>query len=125
MHNFGAFVVVDGKYSALIPVKELNQPLTAGSPVHARVSIRREDGKLELSLNEKIPVQMDNDGAFIMEQLQHAGGFLPFHDKSDPDQIKEKFRMSKNAFKRAIGHLMKAGLISISDDGIRKKAGED
>lgn len=121
LHNFGAFVVVDERFSALIPTKELNQPLTVGTPVHARVSIRREDGKLELSLNDKIPVQMDNDGAFILQQLDAAGGFLPYHDKSDPEQIKSQFRMSKNAFKRAIGHLMKEGYLIITDDGIQKK----
>ena len=54
-------------------------------------------------------------------ELEDADGFLPFNDKSSPYDIKSKFHMSKNAFKRAIGHLLKEGLISIEKDGIYKK----
>ena len=56
----------------------------------------------------------------IYRCLEQEGGFLPFHDKSAPEAIKNRFHMSKNAFKRGIGHLMKKGLITITNDGIRK-----
>lgn len=118
--NFGAFVAVDEKYSALIPNKELSGTPEAGIPVHARVSAKHPDGKLELSLRDTIPLQLDNDGAAILKKLETAGGFLPYHDKTDSETIKEVFGLSKNAFKRAIGHLYKAGTISITDSGIKK-----
>lgn len=119
--NFGLFVAVDNQYSALIPKKETFQEHSLGSKVHARVTSVREDGKLNLSLREKSFIQMDKDALMIFEKLQTAGGFLPFHDKTDPEIIKREFGLSKNAFKRAIGHLLKAGKISILNNGIQEK----
>lgn len=117
--NFGVFVAVDDQYSALIPKKEVFEEYRINQPVHARIAQVLEDGRLALSVKKKIPEQMDEDAAFIYEQLQAAGGFLPYHDKSNPEQIKKKFHMSKNSYKRAIGRLMKNGRITIASDGIR------
>ena len=90
-------------------------------PVYARVANVLDDGRLTLSVKKKIPEQMNDDSDFILGCLEDADGFLPFNDKSSPDDIKSKFHMSKNAFKRAIGHLLKEGIISIEKDGIHKK----
>lgn len=115
---FGTFVAVDNLYSALIPNNELFKPLNIGDTVEARVANIRDDGKLTLSLREKSYVQMDSDAVMILELLKEAGGFLPYHDKSSAEAIKNKFQLSKNAFKRAIGKLYKNGSISIEEDGI-------
>jgi len=115
---FGAFVAVDNVYSALIPNNELFIPLKYGDVVEARVSHIREDNKLTLSLRDKSYKQMDTDAQLILNCLKEEGGFLPYHDKSDAKDIKNRFRMSKNAFKRAVGRLYKNGYIIIEDDGI-------
>jgi predicted RNA-binding protein (virulence factor B family) len=116
---FGTFVAVDNLYSALIPNNELFKPLNIGDIVQARVADIRDDGKLTLSLRDKSYLQMDSDSEMILKQLNEAGGFLPYHDKSDAEDIKNKFQLSKNAFKRAIGQLYKNGAILIEKDGIR------
>lgn len=121
LDSYGAFVAVDDKYSALIPHNEMNREIHVGDSVHARIKEVREDGKLTLSLQEKLPVQMGVDAEAIFEKLNAAGGFLPFHDKTSPEIIKREFQMSKNAFKRAIGRLMKEKKIEIGTDGIRAK----
>lgn len=118
--NFGVFVAVDDKYSALIPKKEVFETYRINQPVYARVAQVLEDGRLTLSVKKKIPEQMNEDALFIYDCLEDADGFLPFHDKSEPEAIKNRFHMSKNAFKRAIGNLMKQGKITIASDGIRK-----
>lgn len=115
---FGAFVAVDNRYCALIPLKELYRPLNVGDSIEARVIEVKEDGKLDLSIREKAYVQMDSDAEMIFKKLQAASGFLPYHDKSDSEIIKDQFSLSKNAFKRAIGRLMKEGRITISETGI-------
>lgn len=117
--SFGAFVAVDDRYSALIPHNEMNREFSVGGRVCARIKEIREDGKLTLSLQEKLPVQMGLDAEQILERLTAAGGFLPFHDKTSPEIIKREFNMSKNAYKRAIGRLMKEGKIRIFPEGIR------
>ena len=118
---FGAFVAVDNRYSAMIPNKELHAPLIPGQIVQARVTLVQADGKLDLSLREKTYLQLDIDAEQVFQKLLANNGFLPFHDKSDPEVLKKEFRLSKNAFKRAIGHLMKDGKITIDTDGIRIK----
>ena len=111
--QFGAYVAVDNKYSALVPKKELHRELKA------RVLEVKEDGKLDLSLRQKAYVQMDADSALILDKLKQAGGSLPYQDKSSAEEIKEEFNLSKAAFKRAIGRLYKERVIVIEKDGIR------
>lgn len=118
--NFGVFIAVDDKYSALLPQKEVFENYRINQPIHARVAQIMEDGRLTLSVKKKIPEQMNEDAAFIYRCLEQENGFLPFHDKSSPEAIKNRFHMSKNAFKRGIGHLLKEGKITIASDGIRK-----
>ncbi len=119
--SFGVFVAVEDKYSALIPHNEMNRDIQVGETVRARIKEIREDGKLTLSLREKTPVQMGMDAETVLKKLKDAGGTLPFHDKTSPEIIKREFCMSKNAFKRAIGRLMKENQIEIRTDGIRLK----
>lgn len=121
-NNFGVFVAVDDTYSALIPKKDVAGTLRVGSRVEARVTAVKEDGKLDLSLREKIPEQMDQDAEAIWKAIQAYGGKLPFTDKADPERIRQEFGMSKAAFKRAVGRLLKQGKVEILDSGIREKA---
>lgn len=118
---FGAFVAVDNKYSAMIPNKELFTPVIPGTTIEARVTKVLPDGKLNLSVREKSYMSLDSDADQIFEKLQAAKGFLPYHDKSSPEELKKVFNLSKNSFKRAIGRLMKEGKITIEDNGIRMK----
>jgi hypothetical protein len=118
--QFGTFIAVDNCYSALVPRQAQASPIPLGSTVHARVTDVRPDGKLTLTLQEKAYIQMDKDSALIYEKLTEAGGFLPYHDKTDPEVIRRIFGLSKNAYKRAIGRLMKEKKILIGKDGITK-----
>ena len=116
--NFGVFVAVDNLYSALIPKREAFGKLRVGDRVKARVVKVKEDGKLDLSVREKAFLQMDVDADLIMKRMEEYGGSLPFTDKADPDLIKKEFDLSKIAFKRAIGRLLKEGKIEIGEKSI-------
>ena len=118
--NFGAFVAIDDKYSALIPKKELYGDIQIGDIVGARVISVRDDGKLTLSIREKTLEQMDIDAKKILEEIDAYNGVLPFTDKASPDIIRDKISMSKNEFKRAVGRLLKEGKIEVFERGIRK-----
>ena len=120
-HNFGAFVAVDDKYSALIPKKELYGELHVLQQISARVTGVKEDGKLDLGIRQKAHLQMSEDADKVLALLREKKGFLPLHDKSSPEQIRETVGMSKNEFKRAIGRLYKEHLITLESDGIRLK----
>lgn len=119
--NFGAFVAVDRKYSALIPAREFSGEVKPGDIINARVTRVKEDGKLDLSIRKKAYLQMEDDGKVLLDMLKQRGGSLPFSDKASPEIIKQECGMSKNAFKRAVGHLMKEGLVEIGSDTIKLK----
>ncbi len=116
--NFGAFVAVDNKYSGLIPAREYEGEVRAGDFIRARVSSVKEDGKLDISVRKKAYLQLEDDGQVILQYLDKNNGRIPFNDKADPELIRDTFHMSKAAFKRAAGHLLKAGKIKITEDSI-------
>ncbi len=119
--NFGAFVAVDDKYSALIPKQELSANLKVGDKVKGRVIEVTEDGRLTLSIREKAYIQMAVDAQKVLDVIDSFDGVLPFNDKANPEVIKREMGMSKNEFKRAVGRLLKEGLIEIKENCIRLK----
>lgn len=118
--NFGMFVAVDDKYSARVPRHEDHSYLKIGDVIEAKVVDVKGDGKLDLTLREKAYIQMDSDADKIMEIIDSYAGVLPFSEKASPEVIKRETGLSKNAFKRAIGHLYKERKIDLADGKIRK-----
>jgi predicted RNA-binding protein (virulence factor B family) len=118
--NFGAFVAIDDRYSALIPTKQLfGNPPKVGDIIKARVTAIKADGKIDLAIREKAYLQMDSDAERLLDLIKKAGGALEIGDKSDPEQIRAVTGMSKNEFKRAAGRLYKEKKVKIGSDGIR------
>lgn len=118
--NFGTFVAVDDKYSAMIPAHEDTGMLRIGDVIEAKVLGVKPDGKLDITLREKAYLQMDADAEKVMGVIEEFAGVLPFTDKSSPEVIKRETGLSKNAFKRAVGHLYKERRIEITEKSIRK-----
>jgi len=118
--NYGMFVAVDNIFSAIIPKNEEYGNLRIGDQIRARVTKVRDDGKLNLSVREKAHVQMYSDMDIILDLLDRFSGVLPFTEKASPEVIKRETGMSKNEFKRAVGHLYKERKIEITDGKIRK-----
>lgn len=119
--NFGAFVAVDDRYSALVPKKEYYGNARIGDRVSARVTAVKEDGKLDLSLRAKAYLQIEKDAEKVLSVIDSFDGALPFTDKASPEVIRREMQMSKNEFKRAVGHLLKEGRIEITERAIRVK----
>ncbi|TGE31598.1 S1-like domain-containing RNA-binding protein [Desulfosporosinus sp. Sb-LF] len=118
--EMGAFVAVDNKYMGLIPNNEYFTDLKEGDQVEARVIRVREDGKLDLSPRELSHLQRDNDTVKILEGIKNYGGFLALNDKSSPIEIESRLHMSKAAFKRAVGKLLKENKVEQTEGGLRE-----
>ncbi|MCM3746473.1 S1-like domain-containing RNA-binding protein [Paenibacillus pasadenensis] len=115
--QMGSFVVLDGGVVGfgaygLIPSTERPEPLRLGQRVKARVTYIREDGRANLSMNLRKEVGRVEDAdrilAFIKER---PGQAMPYSDETPADIIKNKFGISKSAFKRAVGKLMREGIV--------------
>lgn len=116
--DMGAFVAIDDKYSGLIHNNELYNKVYVGDVVSGRITNIREDGKADLSLRNEAYKQMDEDSDMVYAIIKSYKGSLPFTDKADKDLIMKEFGLSKNAFKRAVGRLLKEGRIAINENSI-------
>lgn len=119
--EMGAFVAVDFRYHGMIPKNELYGNVKPGDIVYGRIIKVRSDGKLDISIREKSYLQMDEDANKLTDYMESHGGRIAFTDKADPEIIKKETGMSKNAFKRAVGRLLKEGKISIEAHCILRK----
>ena len=110
----------DDKYSARIPDCEDHSHLKIGDIIEANVTKVKPDGKLDLTIRQKAYIQMNADAEEVLKVIDEFGGVLPFNDKASPEVIKREMHMSKNAFKRAVGHLYKERMIEFTEKGIRR-----
>lgn len=117
--DLGIFLAIDNKYFGMIPIREFAGEVKLGDVIHGRVSSVRPDGKYMVNTNQKSYIQIDDDAEKILQCLKDAGGELPYGDKSDSEEVKRAFSMSKNAFKKAIGRLYKNKMIDLKPNNIR------
>lgn len=116
--QMGTFVLVDAGVLGfgiigMVHSSERSRLLRLGEQFEARVSHIREDGRVNLSMGLRKEVGMDVDSAALLEFLNaRPGGAMPYSDATPPDIIKQRFGISKSAFKRALGKLMKEGHIT-------------
>lgn len=111
--KLGIFVAVDNKYYGLVPMAEAFKEYEYGDEVEARVAKVREDGKLDLLIRDKLYKTVNEDADVILYELKRNNGFLPYGDRADAAFIEETYAMSKNQFKRALGHLYKNRVVEL------------
>lgn len=117
MTDEGAFIITREKWLAFLYKKEQPRDLAMGAFVAGRVTFVRPDGRLNISLREQKEKAMGGDTELILAYLKRHGGAMPYSDKSEPAAITAAFGISKAAFKRAAGHLLKEGKIRTGDNG--------
>ena len=101
----GAFVFSEERYIVFIPQKEIPRALRIGEIVEARITYLRDDGRLDASLRDIKERAIESDADKIFKFMQDNGGTMTFNDKTEPEKIQAVFKISKAAFKRAVGHL--------------------
>lgn len=116
--EIGIMAIVNGRFSGMLYVNECFEKLNIGDIREGFIKKIREDGKLDLTLQGHIVKVLTDSQQVIMDKLNEAGGFLPYHDKTDADEIKRVFSMSKKNFKKAVGGLYKERRIYIAENGI-------
>lgn len=116
--DLGYKVIVDHKYSGLVYHDQAYAELHTGDELTGFVSQVRRDGKVDVSL-QSLGVSRFRDFADqLLDELEQAGGTLPYCDASSAEDIAERFGVSKKTFKRAVGTLYKASRIHMTDGGI-------
>ena len=119
-HDFGTFVALEDKYSAMIPRHEGVTKFRIGDVLMVRITGIKEDGKCDVTIRDKAYIQMEDDAQAILDLIDSYAGVLPFTEKASPEVIKRETGLSKAAFKRAIGRLYKERKITLEGGKIRK-----
>ncbi|MCK5671810.1 MAG: hypothetical protein KAH95_00450 [Spirochaetales bacterium] len=115
----GIMVIVDNEYPGLVYRTEVFKEPETGDKLTGWISKIREDGKLDISLKRKGYYAVIDSSESLFKLIKDNNGFLDLHDKSSPEDIKEKLGMSKKLFKKIAGGLYRDGLITIESDGLR------
>ncbi|MFA9557013.1 S1 RNA-binding domain-containing protein [Evansella sp. AB-rgal1] len=113
----GSFVITEEGFRGFIHHSERKEEPRLGQWIKGRIIEVKDDGTINISLRPLKQEGIDDDATLILTYLEGNNGVMPFHDKSDPDEIRDIFKISKAAFKRALGKLMK-------EDKIKQKDGK-
>ncbi len=111
----GSAIITEDDYRGFIHHTERKEEPRLGEFVHGRVIDVKEDGTLNVSLRPLKQDSIGEDATSILAHLEENNGVIPFNDKSDPEDIRGTFRISKAAFKRALGRLLKEGKVEQRD----------
>lgn len=117
--DLGYKVIINNLHGGMVYHNEVFRRLEKGEHLKGYIKEVREDEKIDVSLSPLGYQRIEGVAGVVLEALKVQGGFLPIHDKSEPEVIYSLFQCSKKAFKQAIGTLYKQRLISIGEDGIR------
>lgn len=115
MTEQGAYLMTRERWIAFLHRSEFQGPILIGQMIKGRIAFLRDDGRINISLRKTKENAMNDDSTKIIEFLESRKGKMPYGDTTAPAVIKAKFGLSKSAFKRALGHLMKEKKIKQSD----------
>lgn len=118
--DLGYRVIINNTHTGLLYRNEVFQPLRKGEELKGYIKAVRDDEKIDVSLAPSgYQQKVGGISDLILSKLEESHGFIPVHDKSDPELIHEWFHCSKKAFKQAVGALYKRQAIQLEPNGIR------
>lgn len=117
----GIFIIARERWIGFLHNSNINTVIKLGQELIGRITFIREDGHVNISLRQTKEREMNHDMAVLIDCMNQHNGLLPYTDKSDSKLIKLNLRMSKSAFKRAVGHLLKTNQIIMTEGKIRLK----
>lgn len=117
--DLGYKAIVNDRHWGVIHDEDVFKALRYGKREKGYIKKVREDGKIDLSLRKTGRDKISDLADRVLAALVKNNGYLPLHDKSSPEQIKQAFGESKKAFKSAIGFLYKQGKVELEKEGIR------
>jgi predicted RNA-binding protein (virulence factor B family) len=117
--EIGYAVIINGLHTGMLYYGDLFTEVEIGDHLPGYIKKIRPDNKIDVMPGKPGYQKVEDETEKILRLLEEHGGFLPYHDKSDPDDIYKVFGMSKKTFKMTIGTLYKQKKITFTDSGIR------
>jgi uncharacterized protein len=117
--ELGWAVIINNKHLGLLYANEVFQPLQVGDKVRGFIKQIREDGKIDVAIGKVGYNKVEDEAGKILRLLEENNGYLPYHDKSEPEAIYHFFGMSKKVFKMTVGKLYKERKIELTKTGMK------
>lgn len=117
--DIGYVVIINGKHTGVLHFSDIFQTIRVGDKLKGYIKKVYDDNRIDVAIGNRGYGRVEGESDKILRMLQEAGGFLPYHDKSNPEQIYEVFGMSKKTFKMTLGSLYKQRRIAMEEKGIR------
>lgn len=117
--DIGYVVIINGVHTGVLHFSDIFRTISVGDKIKGYIKKIYEDNRIDVATGTRGFGRVEGEAEKILRLLKENEGFLPFHDKSSPDDIYEVFGMSKKAFKMAVGKLYKEKRIALDDKGIR------
>jgi predicted RNA-binding protein (virulence factor B family) len=119
--DLGYVVIIHNRYTGMLYFSDVYKDYDPGDTLSGFIKTIREDGKIDVAPGEAGYARVEDATQKVLRLLEENNGYLPYHDKSDPDEIHDFFGMSKKTFKMTTGGLYKAGKIEFTKTGIKRK----
>lgn len=117
--ELGYSVIINNKHEGLLYFSDVFQPLAVGEKLEGFIKTIREDGKIDVAPGKPGYLKVEDEASKILRLLTKNNGYLPYHDKSLPEDIYKFFGMSKKVFKMTVGKLYKEKKIELTKTGIK------
>ena len=116
--DIGYVVIINGVHTGMLYFDQVFKDLQPGDKLKGFIKTIRPDNKIDVIAGKRGYEKVEGETEKILRLLKQNNGFLPYHDKSAPEEVYAFFGMSKKTFKMAIGNLFKERLIQLTDNGI-------
>jgi predicted RNA-binding protein (virulence factor B family) len=117
--DIGYLVIINNMHTGVLHFNEIYQNIEVGDKMKGFIKTIRPENKIDVVVGKTGYNRVEDEASKILRLLQENNGYLPYHDKSDPEEIYAFFGMSKKAFKMATGNLYKQQKILFTNTGIK------
>lgn len=117
--DIGYVVIINNKHTGVLHHNEIYRPITSGDRFEGFIKKIYFDNRMDVAAGKPGLQRVEDTTEKVLRLLKENNGFLPYHDKSDPDDIYEIFGVSKKNFKMTVGNLFRERKITLEDGGIR------
>lgn len=119
--DLGYVVIINHRYTGLLYFDDVYKDYDTGDTLQGFIKTIRPDGKIDVAPGGQGYARVEDATEKVLRLLDENHGYLPYNDKSDPEEIRDFFGMSKKTFKMTTGGLYKAGKIEFTQTGIKRK----
>lgn len=117
--DIGYVVIINNQHTGVLHFSDIYKNISEGDKATGFIKKIYPDNKIDVALGKRGYERVEGETDKIIRLLHENGGFLPYHDKSDPEDIYEFFGMSKKTFKMSVGSLYKQKRITLEKNGIK------